>query len=215
MRTVSAQGATTAWSLTVATAVVGDDAASRERASRLLADAGFLVGPQAASDAVALVVLLGHGADTLSKIQALREAHPDAHLLAVMPTDAGNDSLRRVLLAGAAGIVLDDDVERTLVPTLCATLVGQLTVPAVLRHQIAPRPLSHREKEILALVMLGMTNREIAGKLFIAETTVKTHLSSAFRKIDAHSRTEAVGLIQDPESGFGLGVLEVAKSITA
>jgi DNA-binding CsgD family transcriptional regulator len=92
-------------------------------------------------------------------------------------------------------------------------LAGQLTVPSALRHQIAPRVLSHREKQILALVMAGMTNREIADNLFLAESTVKTHLSSAFRKIDARSRSEAVARIQDSESGFGLGVLAVAGGV--
>ena len=61
--------------------------------------------------------------------------------------------------------------------------------------------------------MLGFTNREIAQKLFLAESTVKTHLSSAFRKIDARSRSEAVARIQDPESGYGMGVLAVVDGV--
>ena len=48
--------------------------------------------------------------------------------------------------------------------------------------------------------MQGLTNREIAPQLYLAESTVKTHLSSAFRKLDARSRAEAVARIQDPES---------------
>jgi DNA-binding NarL/FixJ family response regulator len=132
-----------------------------------------------------------------------------------MPTDVPNAAMRRVLLAGAAGIVLEDDVERALVPTARAVFAGQLTVPSILGQHIAPRPLSHREKEVLALVVLGLTNREIARKLYLAESTVKTHLSSAFRKIDARSRSEAVARIQDPESEFGSGVLAVAHGVAA
>jgi DNA-binding NarL/FixJ family response regulator len=132
-----------------------------------------------------------------------------------MPGGGPNAALRRVLLAGAAGIVLEEDVDRALVPAARAVLAGQLSVPTVLGQHIAPRPLSHREKEVLALVVLGMTNREIAGKLYLAESTVKTHLSSAFRKIDARSRAEAVARIQDPESEFGSGVLAVAHGVAA
>ena len=132
-----------------------------------------------------------------------------------MPAGVPNAALRRVLLAGAVGIVLEDDVERALVATARAVFAGQLTVPSVLGQHIAPRPLSHREKQVLALVVLGMTNREIARKLYLAESTVKTHLSSAFRKIDARSRSEAVARIQDPESAFGSGVLAVAHGVAA
>ena len=131
-----------------------------------------------------------------------------------MPVDLPNAALRRVLLAGATRIVLEGDVERALL-TARSVLAGQLTVPSILGQQIAPRPLSHREKQILALVMLGMTNREIAGKLFLAESTVKTHLSSAFRKIDARSRAEAVARIQDPEAGLGAGILAIADGLAA
>jgi DNA-binding NarL/FixJ family response regulator len=90
-------------------------------------------------------------------------------------------------------------------------LAGQLVVPLVLSQQIAPRPLSHREKQILGLVVLGLTNREIAQKLYLAESTVKTHLSSAFRKIDARSRSEAVARITDPSSGYGTGIIELVQ----
>ncbi len=106
--------------------------------------------------------------------------------------------------------MLEPVLDRALVPTARAMLAGQLTVPGDLGRVIAPRPLSHREKEILRLVVDGATNREIAHKLYLAESTVKTHLSSAFRKIDARSRSEAVARIQDPEAGIVLGVVELA-----
>ena len=100
-------------------------------------------------------------------------------------------------------------MDRALVATLRAMVAGQLTVPSALGRQIAPRPLSHREKEVLRQVVLGATNREIAQRLYLAESTVKTHLSSAFRKLDARSRSEAVSRILDPESGYGVGILEL------
>ena len=58
----------------------------------------------------------------------------------------------------------------------------------------------------MGLVVLGYTNRQIADALFLAESTVKTHLSSAFGKLDARSRSEAAAVILDPEEGHGFGV---------
>jgi DNA-binding NarL/FixJ family response regulator len=195
--------------------VIGGDAAARRDTMRLLEDAGFAT--EAVPQPDGLVVVLGQVREDarLREIRAVAEAHPAAPILAVVPGGVANAGLRRVLLAGAIGIVLEDDLARALAPTARAVLAGQLTVPTILGRQIAPRPLSHREKQILALVVLGLTNREIADKLFLAESTVKTHLSSAFRKIDARSRSEAVARIQDPDSGFGVGVLAVANGVAA
>lgn len=191
--------------------VVGGIEADRCRVARLLEEGGFAIGLH--SDPGALLVLLSQANDfaRVREIRAAAEAHPDVRILAVMPPDASNAVLRRALLAGAKGIILDDDVDRALVPTARAMLAGQLTVPFALGRQIAPRPLSHREKEIVALVMLGLTNRQIADKVYLAESTVKTHISSAFRKLDVRSRAEAVARIQDPEAGYGAGILALAE----
>jgi len=88
-------------------------------------------------------------------------------------------------------------------------------VPRALGRQIATRPLSHREKEILALVIRGLTNRQIAGRLYLAESTVKTHVSSAFRKLDVRSRAEAAARIEDPDDGYGMGILALAADPAA
>lgn len=197
--------------LTTGAALLGGEPHVRAEVLRLLGDAGFRVAAEPLPHG--LIVLLSDRREDarLRQVRTLAAAHPSATVVVVVPADVPNASLRRVLLAGAAGIVLAGDAARTLVPTLRATLAGQLTVPSALGQQIAPRPLSHREKQILSLVVLGMTNREIAAQLFLAESTVKTHLSSAFRKIDARSRSEAVAKIQDPDSGIALGALAVTE----
>jgi LuxR family maltose regulon positive regulatory protein len=55
-----------------------------------------------------------------------------------------------------------------------------------------PEPLSERELEVLALIAAGGSNGEIAGKLFVSTSTVKTHINRLYRKLGAHSRTQAV-----------------------
>ena len=56
------------------------------------------------------------------------------------------------------------------------------------------------------LVVAGLTNPQIAAELFLAESTVKSHLSSGFGKLGVSSRSEAVAVILDPERGRGLGI---------
>jgi LuxR family maltose regulon positive regulatory protein len=55
-----------------------------------------------------------------------------------------------------------------------------------------PEPLSERELEVLQLIAAGKTNRQIASELFVSVGTVKTHINNAYRKLDAHSRTQAL-----------------------
>jgi DNA-binding NarL/FixJ family response regulator len=184
-------------------AVVGAESLLRRRAAELLAGAGFRVGGAPAPGGLVVVVEPGD-ATRLRALRGLAERDPGAGILAVVPAGTPNASLRRALLAGAAGIVLDDELEPALVATARATLAGQLAVPRALGRQIAPRPLSYREKEIIALVVRGLTNRQIAGRLYLAESTVKTHISSAFRKLDVSSRAEAAARLEDPDAGFGI-----------
>ena len=55
-----------------------------------------------------------------------------------------------------------------------------------------PESLSERETEVLALIAAGNSNEEIAGKLFVSVSTVKTHINNLYRKLGARSRTQAV-----------------------
>jgi DNA-binding NarL/FixJ family response regulator len=182
---------------------------ARRQIVELLEQAGFSVWSEPQPGALVVVPDQPSELERLREIRAAAEARPDAPILAVVAGDPPNTSLRRALIAGAGGIVREAELDAALVVTARAMLAGQLAVPAALGRQIAPRPLSHREKQVLALVVKGLTNREIAGRLYLAESTVKTHLASAFRKLDARSRSEAVARIQDPETGYGVGILEL------
>jgi DNA-binding NarL/FixJ family response regulator len=195
--------------------VVGGEEVDREALAQLLRDDGFEIRGTSTAESVAILITARSDAARLREIKTLAERNAGRGVVAVMPSDAPNASLRRALLAGAAGIVYANEVAHTLAATARAILAGQLAVPSALGRQIAPRPLSHREKQILGLVVLGLTNREIANRLFLAESTIKTHLSSSFRKIDARSRAEAVARIQDPESGYGPGVLALVNGFGA
>jgi DNA-binding NarL/FixJ family response regulator len=115
--------------------------------------------------------------------------------------------MRAALAAGAAGVVLHENLDSALGPCLRAVLAGQTCVPKDYWRQIEPPALSTREKQILGLVVMGYMNSQIAEQLFLAESTVKSHLSSAFGKLGVRSRNEAVSLILDPDRGLGMGIL--------
>ena len=117
--------------------------------------------------------------------------------------------VRAALAAGAAGVVVHDDIQRSLGPCLRAVCGGQICVPRAHWRQIEPPVLSTREKQILGLVVMGYMNSQIAEQLFLAESTVKSHLSSAFGKLGVRSRNEAVDLIINPERGLGMGILGI------
>lgn len=108
-----------------------------------------------------------------------------------------------LLSAGATGYVLKDEALDTLVTAIRAIARGELWLSQhiagrLARKAIAParaaaaEPLTPREREVLRLLALGLSNHEIAGKLFIAKRTVQNHVSNIYGKLDLDSRAEAV-----------------------
>jgi DNA-binding NarL/FixJ family response regulator len=110
--------------------------------------------------------------------------------------------VREAINAGADAFLPDSSVEEALALVVRAVAAGQLSVPRDLRRCAVPPSFSYREKQVLALVMKGFQNREIADRLFIAESTVKTHLGAAFEKLGVRSRKEAANILMDPDEGL-------------
>jgi len=127
--------------------------------------------------------------------------------LVLVCEDAGICEIRSLLAAGVSGLVLGDEVAVALLPTIEVVRAGQACFPARSARALKRPVLSIREKQVVGLVTLGLSNREIAGRLFVAESTVKSHLSAAFAKLGVRSRHEAVDFIVDPASGMGVGIL--------
>lgn len=155
-----------------------------------------------------VIVMSDHQSDSsLAKlVEPLRRRFADAAIVVVCQAVQRWD-VRAALIAGAAGVMLRDEVEHALAACVQAVATGQACVPRKYSPQVEPPTLSAREKQILGLVVMGYMNSEIAERLFLAESTVKSHLSSAFGKLGVRSRNEAVSLILDPEGGLGLGIL--------
>jgi DNA-binding NarL/FixJ family response regulator len=157
------------------------------------------------------VVLLAPVAIKHDGVRAARAAFPDALVIAILE-DAARHRVRTALVEGADGVVVLDEVQQVLAATVEAARVGQLAVPKAVRTAMGRPVLSTREKQILGMVVLGFSNAEIAKKLVLSESTIKSHLSSAFHKLGVRSRTEAAEMILDSNSGMGTGILAISGS---
>jgi DNA-binding NarL/FixJ family response regulator len=161
-------------------------------------------------DSAELVMFVGEPAGILGSdvVAVAREQAPGASLVLVVETIDGWD-VRRALARGVSGIVLIGELHSALAPCLAAVRSGQICVPAGNRRHLQRPVLSMREKQILGLVVMGYLNSQIAQRLYLAESTVKSHLTSAFGKLEVRSRHEAVDLILNPEFGLALGILSL------
>jgi DNA-binding NarL/FixJ family response regulator len=188
--------------------VLAGDPDLRAEIVALLHRAGLgVAASMGARPELAILPLGASDLPAMGELELALKSHPDTPLLVVLPADTPGARLRRVVRLGVCGVLTADRLTEALAPTAAAVLAGQLVVPPAVRRQLAPTPLSHREKQVLNLVVAGYTNRQIADALYLSESTVKTHVSSAFAKLDARSRAEAAAIILDPEDGRGLGVL--------
>ena len=172
-----------------------------------------------ATDAVAPdrpdAIVLAMGTDVAAGMAALRRIHrnvPSARLVVVARDDSGAGAARQALNAGADAFVAAGAIDEALAPAIEAVLAGFVCAPRAARRHVAKPTFSHREKEVLALLVAGLTNRQIAARLFLAESTVKTHLASAFNKLGVRSRKDAVALLLDPEEGLASTALAPAAA---
>jgi DNA-binding NarL/FixJ family response regulator len=202
-----------------AVAIVARGPSLLRRLGRALDSAGIatraratgLEGLVASGPEVDTVVLYDDrdGAAVVDMVREAREALPRQLLIVVWPASGVGDA-RRVLRAGTAGLVSESELEATLGATVRAARAGLICVPRSLRAPLESEALSMREKQILGMVVMGFTNADIAAELFVAESTVKSHLSSAYTKLGVSSRREATTLILDPTQGLGPGIFALA-----
>lgn len=118
-----------------------------------------------------------------------------------LTTFSDNDYIRDALQMGAKGYLIKQDIE-AIAPALRAVYSGQSVFGDEVVHKLpdlmgAPAgpdfsgfQLSEREREVTELVALGLSNREIADRLFLSEGTVRNYLSAILEKLDLRDRTQ-------------------------
>jgi NarL family two-component system response regulator LiaR len=134
----------------------------------------------------------------------IKEIAPDIAILILTAYD-DDEYVLGLLDAGAAGYLLKSargrdlagairaikSGESVLHPKIIAKLLKRAMVSPVQEHKES-EILSERESEVLKLVAMGMSNKEIAEKLFLSERTIKAHLTNIFNKLNVASRSEAI-----------------------
>jgi len=128
--------------------------------------------------------------------------------IVILTTFDLDEYVYEALKAGASGFVLKDDPPEQLIAAIRTVAAGDaLLSPAVTKRVIKqftriPRPeppkefdeLSERERDVFRLIARGLSNGEIAQELYISDTTVKTHITHIFQKLDLRDRVQAVVL---------------------
>jgi DNA-binding NarL/FixJ family response regulator len=190
-------------------AVTGPTGLDVRRVRRVLERAGCTIVDSEAHAHVRpdVVVVLAAGEPLAESISAAAGSS-DAIPVVVSRRD-GPAAVEEAVEAGAAGFVSEDQIEARLGATVYAAAAGQLAVPWGHRRVVSYPILSGREKQVLSLVVLGFSNLEIASKLHVTEATVKSHLSSAYRKLGVRSRNQATDLILSDQR-LGLGILSLS-----
>jgi DNA-binding NarL/FixJ family response regulator len=163
------------------------------------------------------IAILAGGGELLARggpVEMLRHARPRCSIVVVaMSEDVG--MIRKALRCGANGFVFHSALEQGLAPAVAAVSGGHLSVPRVIRRRVSWSTFSLRERQVLQLVAEGLTNSEIADRLYLSESTVKCHLSSGFRKLGVCSRAEAAAAVLDSHSGLAASAIAPPRQLAA
>lgn len=145
--------------------------------------------------------------DGVEATRRLRARWPDAHVIILTTFDddeyvfeglragaqgyllkavSGDELAHAIRTVAAGGALIDPSVTRKVVAEF-----ARLSLPTRLAADQLLEPLSEREREVLALVAKGLSNREIAERLFLAEGTVKNYVTNILGKIGVRDRTQA------------------------
>jgi two-component system, NarL family, response regulator LiaR len=135
-------------------------------------------------------------------IRMIRQQCPEVHILA-LTSFKESDLIRDALAAGAIGYLLKDISADELATAIRAANAGRATlspeatqslVESVNQPSAQTFDLTEREQAVLALMVEGLNNSQIAAKLVVSPSTVKSHVSAILSKLGVCSRTEAVSL---------------------
>jgi len=151
---------------------------------------------------VILMDMMMSGMDGIESTRAIRQRYPDVQVLALTSFHDA-DLVQQAMQAGAIGYLLKGISKDRLGEAIRSAHARQPTLSTEAVEALVRRPesteglghdLSQREREVLELLAEGLSNAEIAERLFVSVAAVKYHVSSILSKLGATNRTEAVAL---------------------
>jgi DNA-binding NarL/FixJ family response regulator len=136
----------------------------------------------------------------LEAIPLLKQWVPEAHIL-VLTSYAENEQVIEAIQSGAIGYVMKDASPEELVSAIQAVSLDRISIPQELALKVfiknkntgpspASNPLTEREYDVLKCIASGDTNKQIATKLNLGTTTVRSHVSHILRKLNLENRTQ-------------------------
>lgn len=138
--------------------------------------------------------------DGVTATREIRQDLPETNVL-VLTTYGDSQEVAHALDAGAVGALIKDCSKTCLVSAIRAVAAGRRTISPEIESSLAAKPslpqLSPRHREILQLVARGLNNGDIAKLLGISRNCVKVHLSTAYARLGASARAEAVTMALD------------------
>jgi DNA-binding NarL/FixJ family response regulator len=144
---------------------------------------------------VTLMDLRLPGMTGVEAIRAIMAHQPTARVV-VLTTYEGDEDIHQALEAGARSYIIKGMPHEALVNAIRRVHAGGRFLPTPVTRTLSSRlpesSLSSREREVLALIVHGQSNKEIAANLGIAESTVKCHVSVILMRLNANDRTQAV-----------------------
>jgi DNA-binding NarL/FixJ family response regulator len=174
-------------------------------------DAAGLIESARADLGAAVLAWSRFGPAEAAELRLLKARLPRTILIVVSP-EVDRRAVLAAVDAGADGVVTEAEARASLPLALAAAEAGHIVLPRDYRAAGSGRLLSARERQVMSMVVMGFTNVEIAARLHVTESTVKSHLTSAYAKLEVRSRNEATALILDPERGLGMGILAITPT---
>ena len=161
---------------------------------------GITVALQTQPDLIILDLNM-KGLSGLDTLKGLRAEEVDARILILTVSDAKND-IYTLIDAGADGYLLKDTEPDVLLSQIKRIAQGEVILSDSIKNLLLERKqvqdpidtLTEREMDVLRLIATGLSNKQIAGQLFISEETVKVHIRNLLRKLNVHSRVAATVL---------------------
>ena len=155
-------------------------------------------------DVPSCIILCANGHEGLSeRVKFYQELCPDAPPVVVFSPQLDLPLAHDALQAGASGFVHAEMMPNQLVRALAVAARGELVAPRELLRYVLTKDhsadldtLSVRQREILGYVVEGLSNAEIARRLYLSESTIKQHLRAAYKLLRVSNRTEAANLFR-------------------